>query len=202
MRSKLLLSPKKQPSTPRGRETYQALVTATARLLERAGYEALTTNHVAERAGVGVASVYEFFPSKHALVAAVVDATVESVLAELTADLEYALAHSQDPVADWIKRMFTAIAKRKRLFSVLVQEVPFFWQVPSVLEARAHLHELSLRARALTCNDAAPHVEAMTYLMPIMVAHAVIDSVIRPPQGLDAEDLERALIDAVKRLVL
>ncbi|HTU63534.1 MAG TPA: TetR/AcrR family transcriptional regulator [Polyangiales bacterium] len=202
MRSKLLLSPKKQPSTPRGQETYQALVTATARLLERGGYEALTTNHVAKRAGVGVASVYEFFPSKHALVAAVVDVTVESVLSELTADLEYALAHSSDPIAEWIRRMFAAIAKRKRLFSVLVQEVPFFWQVPSVLEARAHLHALSLRARALTNDDAAPHVEAMTYLMPIMVAHAVLDSVIRPPQGLEAEALERALIDAVKRLVL
>lgn len=202
MRSKLLLSPKKQPSTPRGAQTYQTLVTATARLLERTGYEALTTNHVAKRAGVGVASVYEFFPSKHALVAAVIDQTVASVLAELTADLEYVIAHSGDPVAEWIRRMFAAIAKRKRLFSVLVQEVPFFWQVPSVLAARAHLHELSLRARALTCSDRAPHFEAMTYLMPIMVAHAVLDSVIRPPQGLQPEALERALIDAVKRLVL
>jgi AcrR family transcriptional regulator len=201
VRSKLQLSPKKQPQTPRGTQTYQALVTATARLLERTGYEALTTNHVAKRAGVGVASVYEFFPSKHALVAAVVDQTVESVLAELTADLDYVLAHSRDPVAEWIKRMFAAVAKRKRLFSVLVQEVPFFWQVPSVVETRAHLHELSLRARALTSTDDAPHVEAMTDLMPIMVAHAVLDSVIRPPQGLEAEALERALIDAVKRLV-
>jgi hypothetical protein len=42
----------------------------------------------------------------------------------------------------------------------------------------------------------------MTYLMPIMVAHAVLDSVVRPPQGLEAEALESALIDAVKRLVL
>ena len=70
-------------------------------------------------------------------------------LEDETADLEYALAHSPDPVAEWIKRMFAAITKRKRLFSVLVQEVPFFWQVPSVLDARAHLHSLSLRAQAL-----------------------------------------------------
>ena len=201
MRTKLELSPKKLPSTRRGMQTYHALVTATARLLERAGYEALTTNHVASKAGVGIASVYEFFPSKHALVAAVVDQTVESVLADLTEDLEQALAHS-DPVAHWIARMFQAITKRKRLFSVLVQEVPFFWQTPCVLSARARLHELALRARALNAaNDAGPHVEAMTHLMPIMVAHAVLDSVLRPPQGLEPEALERALIDAVKRLV-
>jgi AcrR family transcriptional regulator len=201
MRTKLALSPKKQPSTARGEHTYRTLVTATARLLEQKGYEALTTNHVARRAGVGVASVYEFFPSKHALVAAVVDQTVESVLLELTADLEDALAHGRDPVAEWIGKMFTVIGKRKRLFSVLVQEVPFFWQTPSVLAARARLHELTVRARALSGATDAPHMEAMTYLMPIMVAHAVLDSVVRPPKGLEVHALESALIDAVKRLV-
>lgn len=202
MPAKLELSPKKKPSTTRGAQTYEALVTATARLLERGGYEALTTNHVARRAGVGVASVYEFFPGKHALVAAVVDHTVDGVLAELTQGLEQALCHGTDPVAEWIGRMFAVIHKRKRLFSVLVQEVPFFWQVASVRAARSRLRELSYRARALSSTaGASPHTEAMTYLMPIMVAHAVIDSVIRPPRDLEGAALEAALIDAVKRLV-
>lgn len=202
MRSKLQLSPKKRPSTPRGAQTYRAVVTATARLLERDGYEALTTNHVADRAGVGVASVYEFFPSKHALVAAVVEHMVESVIAELTSDLEHAFARGEDPIAEWISGMFGAVAKRKRLYSVLVQEVPFFWQVPAVVAARERLQELAFRARSLRAgNDVSPHVEAMTYLMPIMVAHAVVDSVIRPPQGLPPQALELALVDAVKRLV-
>jgi AcrR family transcriptional regulator len=201
MPAKLQLSPKKRPSTERGARTYEALVTATARLLERGGYEALTTNHVAERAGVGVASVYEFFPGKHALVAAVVEHTVQSVLAELTQGLEQALAHSSDPVAEWIGRMFAVIQRRKRLFSVLVQEVPFYSQVPAVKAARARLPELAFQARALKPGDASPHVEAMTYLMPVMVANAVIDSVIHPPRGLESEALEGALIDAVKRLL-
>jgi AcrR family transcriptional regulator len=202
MRSKLQLSPKKRPSTPRGEQTYRAIVTATARLLERAGYEALTTNHVAARAGVGVASVYEFFPSKHALVAAVVEHVVEGVLADLTHDLEHAFARGEDPIAEWISGMFSAVGKRKRLYSVLVQEVPFFWQVPAVVAARERLQELSSRARSLRAvQDVSPHADAMTYLMPIMVAHAVVDSVIRPPQGLEPQALERALVDAVRRLV-
>ena len=201
MRSKLQLSPKKRPSTPRGEQTYRAIVTATARLLERSGYEALTTNHVARRAGVGVASVYEFFPSKHALVAAVVEHMVESVIADLTLGLEQAFARGEDPIAEWISGMFTAIEKRKRLYSVLVQEVPFFWQVPAVVAARERLLQLALRARSLrAAADVSPHAEALTYLMPIMVANAVVDSVIRPPEGLEPRALELALIDAVRRL--
>ena len=215
MRSKLQLSPKKRPSTPRGEQTCKAVVTATARLLERDGYEALTTNHVAERAGVGVASVYEFYPSKHALVAAVVEHMVESVIADLTHDLEHAFgstapalrggapaARGEDPIAEWISGMFTAVAKRKRLYSVLVQEVPFFWQVPAVVAARERLQELAFRARSLrAAKEEAPYADAMTYLMPIMVAHAVVDSVIRPPKGIEPQALERALVDAVRRLV-
>jgi AcrR family transcriptional regulator len=202
MRSKLQLSPKKRPSTPRGEQTCKAVISATARLLERDGYEALTTNHVADRAGVGVASVYEFFPSKHALVAAVVEHMIESVLADLKHGLEQSFAHGEDPIAEWIGAMFVAIAKRKRLFRVLVQEVPFFWQVPAVAQTKERLQQLALQARSLRrVVGASPHVEAMTYLMPIMVAHAVIDSVIRPPDGLDPQALERALVDAVNRLI-
>lgn len=202
MRSKLQLSPKKRPSTPRGEQTYRAVVTATARLLERDGYEALTTNHVAARAGVGVASVYEFFPSKHALVAAVVEHMVESVIAELTRDLEHAFAHGEDPIAEWIGGMFSAVAKRKRLYSVLVQEVPFFWQVPAVVAARERLQELAFRARSLrAAQHVSPHANAVTHLLPIMVAHAVVDSVIRPPHGLDPQSLELALVEVVRRLV-
>jgi hypothetical protein len=123
------------------------------------------------------------------------------VLAELTDDLEDALAHSLDPVAQWIARMFRAIAERKRLFSVLLQAVPFFWQTPSVLAARALVRVGVSRTRGRRWNEAYPHADALTYLMPIMVAHAVLDSVLRPPQGLEPEALERALIGAVKRLV-
>jgi hypothetical protein len=126
---------------------------------------------------------------------------VESVLADLKHSLEHSFAHGTDPIAEWISAMFAAITKRKRLFSVLVEEVPFLQQVPAVVAARERLQELALRARSLRDkNDTAPHVEAMTYLMPIMVANAVIESVIRAPRDLPPRDLEQALILAVKRL--
>lgn len=201
MRPKLQLSPKKRPTTARGEQTYRALVVATARLLERAGYEALTTNHVAERAGVGIATVYEFFPSKHALVSAVVEDTVDAVVRELGEGLEQALGEGDDPVARWVARMFEVIRKRKRLVSVLVHEVPFFWRVPAVEQARARLYALSYRGRALGTGEARPHLEAMTHLMPVMVANAVIDAVIRAPRDVPGEALEAALIDAVKRIL-
>ncbi len=47
-----------------------AMLEAAARILAAEGYPALNTNRVAEVAGVSVGSVYQYFPNKQALVAA------------------------------------------------------------------------------------------------------------------------------------
>jgi AcrR family transcriptional regulator len=183
MRAKLVLSPKKQPVQSRAVLTYQAIVSATARILERKGYDAVSTNQVARTAGVGIASVYEYFPGKHALVAAVVTELVDAVIRELGEGLENALATSgEDAVERWISLMFTALEKRRRLATVLVEEVPFLWQVPAAQSARRRLHDLSRAARSLYSNVPDPHVEGMTYLMPIMISNAVIEAVVREPK--------------------
>lgn len=47
----------------------EALLEATTDILVREGISRLTTNRIAERAGVNIASLYQYFPSKHAIIA-------------------------------------------------------------------------------------------------------------------------------------
>jgi len=63
------LSPRKTARQQRSRATVDALLEATADILIRHGYARLTTNRIAERAGVNIASLYQYFPGKEALVA-------------------------------------------------------------------------------------------------------------------------------------
>ncbi|HEY6359392.1 MAG TPA: TetR/AcrR family transcriptional regulator [Vicinamibacterales bacterium] len=63
------LSPVKAPRQERSRATVEALLEATADILIREGYAKLTTNRIAERAGVNIASLYQYFPGKEAIVA-------------------------------------------------------------------------------------------------------------------------------------
>jgi AcrR family transcriptional regulator len=60
--------PRKQPVQERARFTVDAIVAATRRLLEEEGRERVTTNRVAEIAGVSIGSLYQYFPNKDALV--------------------------------------------------------------------------------------------------------------------------------------
>jgi AcrR family transcriptional regulator len=66
---KRTLSPRKTPTQDRSRATVEALLEATADILVRDGYAKLTTNRIADRAGVNIASLYQYFPGKDAIVA-------------------------------------------------------------------------------------------------------------------------------------
>jgi AcrR family transcriptional regulator len=58
------------PRQARGAATFNAILDATGRLLDEAGPEMVTTNLVAEVAGVNIATLYQYFPSKEAILLA------------------------------------------------------------------------------------------------------------------------------------
>lgn len=60
--------PRKQPKQTRSRQTVEIIVEAAARILEQYGLDNFTTNAVAERAGVSIGSIYQYFPQKSALI--------------------------------------------------------------------------------------------------------------------------------------
>jgi AcrR family transcriptional regulator len=126
--------PRKAPRQARARATVEAILDATARILVTRGPEALTTNHVAARAGVSIGTLYEWFPSKEALVAGVVDrhlARAELVLDGLVEELA-PLARAA-PLEALTARMADAMVRLHeddpRLHRALTEEVPRSWRV-------------------------------------------------------------------------
>ena len=79
MARKLQTNPRKSASQERSRATVDALLEATARVLMKEGYDRASTNRIAEVAGVSIGSLYQYFPSKEALVAAVIDRHTQQV---------------------------------------------------------------------------------------------------------------------------
>ena len=71
----------RRPSQSRSKATVDAILEATSQVLRREGLEGCTTTKIAERAGVSVGTLYQYFPNK----AAVYEALIDGLLAERVA---------------------------------------------------------------------------------------------------------------------
>ncbi|AOJ66343.1 TetR family transcriptional regulator [Burkholderia ubonensis] len=67
------LAPRKSPRQQRSAATVDAIVEAAARILERDGFDGYTTNAIAAHAGVSIGSLYQYFPNRDALTAALAE---------------------------------------------------------------------------------------------------------------------------------
>jgi AcrR family transcriptional regulator len=90
------LSPRKTPRQSRSANTVNVILDATARILVERGYAATSTNAVAERAGVSVGSLYQYFSNKDALIAALHTRHIEQMYAVMERALTRAMSVSLD----------------------------------------------------------------------------------------------------------
>ena len=78
----LAFEPRKTPVQARSTVTVEAISEATIQVLLSHGVERLTTTRVAERAGVSVGTLYQYYPNKQSLLFAVVENHMNRVAAE------------------------------------------------------------------------------------------------------------------------
>ncbi|MFL5319530.1 MAG: TetR/AcrR family transcriptional regulator [Myxococcaceae bacterium] len=125
MRAEQELSPRKSPRQERARATVDAIVAATARILVKHGYDALSTNRVAEEAGVSIGSLYQYFPSKESLVAAVGQRHFDKMMQAFEGAFEQ-LADAPLPVVarTLIRLLIEAHSVEPKLHRVLMEQIP------------------------------------------------------------------------------
>ena len=71
-------SSRRRPKQQRSRFLVEAIVQACRQILEQEGVEQLTTQRIAEVAGVTIGSFYQYFPNKEAVVADVFKETIRA----------------------------------------------------------------------------------------------------------------------------
>jgi AcrR family transcriptional regulator len=74
-----LLKPRKTPQQARSTFTMEAIFDATIQVLLADGVGKLTTTRVAERAGVSVGTMYQYYPHKQALLFAIVERQLDTI---------------------------------------------------------------------------------------------------------------------------
>lgn len=179
------------------------MLDATARLLESQGFAALTTNHVAELAGVSIGSLYEYFPDKETLVAELARRTIREILAEVGDGLRGAVVLGGEPgLRRGVGLLFDAVESRRALVRELWQ-LPYlatlaeFKQLPKVtVELTRQLSPAFTKKRALK------NLEAASWLLTVMVGNAVVHGAAARPRSLSRKDVEETLARMLTTLLL
>ncbi len=119
------LSARRIPKQARARVTVEAVLDAVVRILKREGVRAVTTNRIAEVAGVSIGSVYQYFPDKTAIYAALHDRHVREMSRRIDSTL---VDHADDSLEGLVRALVTAMvdahASDPELHELLTSEIP------------------------------------------------------------------------------
>ncbi|WP_213775369.1 TetR/AcrR family transcriptional regulator [Bradyrhizobium sp. dw_78] len=143
MARKPLTNPRKQASQARSRATVDALVEATARILVRDGYDKASTNRIADLAGVSIGSLYQYYPSKEALVAAVIDRHNRQIMRRVRTVLTEI---ASQPIERAVRRLVAVAIEAHRidprLHRVLAEQIPRVGRLENVEALNREGHAL------------------------------------------------------------
>ncbi|MFN0245416.1 MAG: TetR/AcrR family transcriptional regulator [Kofleriaceae bacterium] len=143
---------RRRPRQPRAIVTIDAVLIAVERVLDAHGPSGLTTNRVAEVAGVSIGSVYQYYPNKQALIGAVQERVLDDLfeaidivltssgdrrLADVAARIAEAMLrvyHARRPIYRWLIELRTEAAYQDRFCAHIDR---FIDRVAAFLAARA-----------------------------------------------------------------
>jgi AcrR family transcriptional regulator len=112
------------PRQTRAEETVWAILEAAAQVLEAGGLGAFTTNAVAERAGVSIGTLYQYFADKQALLRALADREMRRTLAAVATALRGdPQASVEERVRAMVRAMVGAFRGRPRARKAVIQAV-------------------------------------------------------------------------------
>ncbi|MCO7637689.1 TetR/AcrR family transcriptional regulator [Pseudomonas sp. S 311-6] len=126
-----LQQPRKTPRQARSRALVEAILEATARVLSERGYAGTTTNLVAERAGVSIGSVYQYFPNKDSLITALHERHAAQLYDVMASVMQAPYPNQlRDRLAAIVSAWLAVHRVEPELHRVLEKEFPFY-DVPS-----------------------------------------------------------------------
>ena len=203
MARKLQTNPRKSASQDRSRLTVDALLEATARVLMKEGYDRASTNRIAEVAGVSIGSLYQYFPSKEALVAAVIDRHTQQI-SQVTRNALLKVAARPIEVAarEFVSVAIDAHRVNPKLHGVLAEQIPRIGRLENIEAINREAYALVrgyLEAHRDEIDVADPDVAAFVCVTAVeALTHA---AVLRRPDILTDEKARRFVDDVTRLLV-
>ncbi len=90
-------SMRRLPTQDRAQRTIETIFDATAQIVDEQGEASLSTNKIAQKAGFSIGTLYQYFPTKEAILLAMIHRARRQVMDDMQAKLAQAVAEHTDP---------------------------------------------------------------------------------------------------------
>jgi len=198
-----LTNPRKQASQQRSRATVDALIEATARILVREGFDRASTNRIAEQAGVSVGSLYQYFPSKEALVAAVMERHNRSLMQVVREALAEVAAL---PMQQAARKLVAAAIKAHRidpkLHRVLAEQIPHTGKLENIEAFNRETYALFRSYLEAHCDEFRTLDLGLAAFVCVTSIEALTHTAVLHHSEFLSDEATETLIDEATRLVV
>ena len=192
--------PRKRPSQARARRTVELILEAATQILAKQGEEALTTNHIAEKAGVSIGTLYQYFPNRESIL----DTLIERERERAERDIRAALAglkpgESADTVREIVRVLinsFTRHGRMRKRFALSITPLALARGEPTRLDLAVDSILEAWRSKGGGANRVLSHAEAFVLsraVLGTLRAALLEDSPIHKTEAFE---------DAMVRLIL
>lgn len=189
-------APRKRPRQERSRATVEVILEAAAHVLVSSGYEAATTKQIAQRAGVSIGSLYQYFPSKEALVATLVERLHQRVLQVLSDKLvPHPIVDLEREVRELVGALVAAYAVNPSLQKVLLEQSPRIGplQVLRDIETRVELMVQGTLSRTPGFEHSRGNLALIVFVIVRALRGAFWAAVIERPELIGTPELVEEL---------
>ncbi|MEU8026003.1 TetR/AcrR family transcriptional regulator [Micromonospora haikouensis] len=193
------LQPRRTPRQVRAELTRKRILTAAAHVFAEHGYAAGTTNRIAERARVSIGSLYQYFPNKDAILAALLVQHIDRGVWTQADQLDLSPGSLKALVRALVRDAIDHHDDDPQLLRIMIEEAPVSKELLDAIDRHgrtrvAQVRDLLARHPDVTVRDLDTAAELITFTVEINT-HRLMAS----PRTTPVETLETELVDMITR---
>jgi len=183
----------REPRQKRAQHKVELILEAAMRLLDKGGFELLTTNAIAETAGVSIGTLYQYFPNKESILDALSGREVAELSERVIQALQNpALTSPRERIGHILRAVTSAYGERRRVHRLVIEY--------SFARGSNRIAPLIDRIVALLkSRDKTPLSEAEAFVLTNAFVGVMEATLLRPDLN---SPKEAEIEDALARLVL
>ena len=190
---------RRHPQQKRSANTVQSILIAAEELFAAKGYHDTTSEDIVRRAGVGIGSLYDYFPNKTSIALALLESRSSAIADEARRIfVEQGIEPIEVSLPRVIRRIFHSYSANREIFITLVNDVPELRAMAETYSIDRLIHRASLLYLQMYASDFAHHdIKVAHEFLNILFVASIRQYLSNPAHGLGEELFIDQLVDVI-----